>query len=81
MRVELSRDVRRVAEHGDDHSPLDSQLLDEPGGHEHAAENERGVDDRQRGRAESINLKYAKKRSIFGLLNFLYKSSRLYAKF
>ena len=54
--VELGADVGGVAEHGEDHRPLHSELLDHEGREEHARDDERRVDHRQRVGAETINL-------------------------
>ena len=56
-----SRQVKDLCLCTDDHhGPLHCQLLDDEGGQEHAGEDERGVDGRQRVRPQALHLKMIK---------------------
>ena len=54
--VELRGDVGGVAGNADDQGPLHRQLLDHDGGDEHAGEDQGGVEDGLRARAQSVHL-------------------------
>ena len=56
FRVKLSGDVSGVAENGDHHGPFDRQFLDHKTGDKHAGDDQCGINNRQRVRAQSINL-------------------------
>ena len=58
--VELGGDVGGVAKHGDDHSPLDGQLLEQVGRHEHARDHQGGVDHGQGERPQAVDLEKRK---------------------
>ena len=58
--VELGGDhgaeVGGVAEHAEDHGPLDGEDLDDVGGQEHAGQHQGGVDHAQRPGAQTVHL-------------------------
>ena len=53
--------VGGVAEHGEDHGPLNGELLDDDSGKEHARSQQGSVDHREGPNAQAVNLKKEKK--------------------